>query len=90
MAKKNSFKLKHHEPFIFEGDHGEYQIPPLERLAYEDWKDVSSLTEETDTKRTLDVYKEFFLRVCPQLADEEIGDNQWLQLGSVYFTAMGE
>lgn len=87
---RNSFKLKHHEPFTFEGDKGTYKIPPLEELAYEDWKDVAGLTRGSDMKKTLDAYKAFFLRVCPDLEQEAIGDNQWLQLGGIYFRAMGE
>lgn len=93
MAKVKKFKLVHHEPFIFEGDNGEHRIPPLEQLTYEDWKDVAELlagTGKTDTKKLLDSYKSFFIKACPDLADEEIGDNQWLQFGSVYFEAMGE
>lgn len=91
MAKTKRFKLVHHEPFIFEGDNGEHTIPPLERLAYDDWKEVAELADgNTSTKKMLDAYKKFFLKVCPELADEDIGDNQWLQFGSVYFEAMGE
>ena len=88
---KNSFKLKHHEPFTFEGVHGKYKIPPLEKLTYDDWKDVASLSSgEVDAKQMLDSYKEFFLRIVPDLGKEEIGDNQWLQFGSAYFESMGE
>ena len=87
---KSLFKLKHHEPFVFDGDNGKYEIPPLENLAYDDWKDVAALTGETDIKKLLDAYKAFFLAVCPELASEKIGDNQWLQFGNVYFEAMGE
>lgn len=92
MAKKKGFKLTHHEPFVFYGDNGEYEIPPLEKLTFEEWKDVAELVthDDTDTKLILDSYKEFFLRICPDLANEEIGDNQWLQFGSAYFTSMGE
>lgn len=93
MAKVKRFKLVHHEPFIFEGDNGEYQIPPLEQLTYDDWKDVADLLTngaKTDTKKLLDAYKTFFAKACPELENESIGDNQWLQLGSVYFDAMGE
>lgn len=87
---KNSFKLTHHEPFIFEGDNGEYTIPPLEKLSYDQWKDVAALANGAGTKEMLDAYKEFFLEVCPNLKNEEIGDNQWLQFGSAYFESMGE
>lgn len=92
MAKTKKFKLIHHDPFIFEGDHGEISIPPLEELSYEDWKDVAAelTTGKIGTKKLLDAYKAFFLHVCPELSGERIGDNQWLQLGSVYFEAMGE
>lgn len=90
MAKKNSFKLIHHMPFTFEGDHGTYEIPPLEKLAYDEWKDVAALANGADAKQTLDAYKEFFLLICPNLEKEEIGDNQWLQFGSAYFESMGE
>lgn len=87
---KNSFKLTHREPFIFEGDNGEYTIPPLEKLSYDQWKDVAALANGADTKKILDAYKAFFLLVCPELSNEEIGDNQWLQFGSAYFESMGE
>ena len=92
MARKKKFKLVHHEPFLFEGDRGEYEIPPLEKLAFEDWRDVAEIVtkNEADTKTILDAYKNFFLNVCPGLAEEAIGDNQWLQFGSAYFEAMGE
>ena len=91
MAKTKRFKLVHHDPFIFEGDNGEHTIPPLDRLAYDDWKDVADLANgSASTKKMLEAYKTFFLKVCPELADEDIGDNQWLQFGSVYFEAMGE
>ena len=91
MAKKHKFKLVHKEPFIFEGDNGELTIPALDSLAYDDWKDVAALTDgDADMKQLLDAYKAFFLRVCPELGEERIGDNQWLQLGSMYFEAMGE
>ena len=92
MAKKKGFKLTHHDPFVFYGDKGEHEIPPLEKLTFDDWKDVAELVsnDDTDTKLILDSYKEFFLRICPDLGKEEIGDNQWLQFGSAYFTSMGE
>lgn len=92
MAKKKGFKLTHHEPFTFIGDNGEYEIPPLDKLTYEDWKDVAEITagKSADTKQILDGYKDFFLKVCPDLKNEEIGDNQWLQFGTAYFEAMGE
>ena len=94
MAKKvqHGFKLKHNEPFMFYGDKGEYEIPPLEKLAYDDWKDMAGILtgNRGDTKMILDSYKEFFLRICPDLEKEEIGDNQWLQFGSAYLESMGE
>lgn len=92
MAKKNRFKLSHNEPFFFEGDKGEYEIPPLDKLTYEDWKTVAELTnkKDVDTGVVLDAYKEFFLRICPELENEAIGDNQWFQFGTAYFRAMGE
>ena len=92
MAKKNSFKLRHHEPFTFEGDHGTYEIPPLERLSYEQWKDVAVVSTNADAKPeiVLTAYKEFFLNVCPDLKGEDIGDNQWFQFGNLYFESMGE
>lgn len=91
MAKsKNTFTLKAHEPFKFIGSNGEYEIPPLEALTYDEWKDVAQISGTTDPRRVLDVYKAFFLRVCPELESEPIGDNQWLQFGSAYFEAMGE
>ena len=93
MAKAKKFKLVHHDPFIFEGDNGVYEIPPLEQLTYDDWKDVAELlagTSKTDTRKLLESYKSFFLNACPDLANENIGDNQWLQFGSMYFEAMGE
>lgn len=88
MASK--FILKHHKPFIFKGDNGEYQIPPLEELSYDSWKDVAALANGADTKQILDAYKAFFLEVCPDLSKEKIGDNQWIQFGSMYFDSMGE
>lgn len=92
MAKKKRFKLTHHEPFVFEGDKGEYEIPPLEKLTYAQWKDVAAIAtgEEVDPGVLLVAYKAFFLKVCPELENEEVGDNQWIQLGSAYFEAMGE
>ena len=87
MAK---FKLTHHEPFVFEGLKGSYEIPPLEKLTCDQWKDVAELSTGATTKQTLDAYKAFFLLVCPDLENEEIGDNQWLQFGSAYFESMGE
>lgn len=91
MAKVKRFKLVHHEPFIVDGEHGEYTIPPLDKVAFADWKDVAALADGKATmEQMLTEYKAFFLRVCPDLADEEIGDNQWLQLGGAYFEAMGE
>lgn len=87
---KNRFKLKKHEPFIFEGEKGEYELPPLEKLAYDEWKDIAGLANGAEPKQMIDAYKEFFLRICPDLANEEIGDNQWLQFGSAYFESMGE
>ena len=86
----NKFKLTHHKPFIFEGDNGTYEIPPLEKLSYDQWKDVAALANGADNKAILDAYREFFLLICPELGDEEIGDNQWLQFGSAYFESMGE
>lgn len=90
MAAK--FKLKHHEPFIFEGDNGSYSIPPLEELTYDQWKGVASVSTnaDADARIILAAYKTFFLEVCPDLENEKIGDNQWLQFGSLYFESMGE
>lgn len=92
MAKKKGFKLTHHEPFVFYGDKGDYEIPPLEKLTYEQWKDVGAVATNADSKPgvILGAYKEFFLNVCPELKNEDIGDNQWFQFGSAYFEAMGE
>ena len=92
MGKQKKFKLKRHDPFIVEGDHGDHEIPPLEKLSYEQWKEVAAISMNSESKPgiILAAYKEFFLRVCPELADEEIGDNQWMQLGAAYFEAMGE
>ena len=90
MAKKR-FKLTHHEAFIFEGDKGEYEIPPLEQIPYRDWSKVAALINEGDvTENLLDECKALFLKVCPDLENEEIGDNQWLMFGNAYFEAMGE
>ena len=90
MAKA-SFKLTHNEPFEFIGDNGKYIIPPLDDLSYADWKGVAALAGgKADTKKILEEYKKFFLRICPELADEKIGDNQWIQFGTAYFAAMGE
>lgn len=92
MAKKKRFKLTHHEPFVFEGDMGEYEIPPLEKMTYDQWKDVAAIATgaEVDPGILLAGYKEFFLKACPEIENEEIGDNQWLQFGSAYFESMGE
>lgn len=91
MAKVKRFKLKHHDPFIIDGDNGEHAIPPLEKIAFTDWKDVAALADGKATmEQMLAEYKAFFLKVCPDLEDEQIGDNQWLQLGGAYFEAMGE
>ncbi len=89
-ADKGSFVLKSHPAFTFVGEKGEYEIQALDSLAYDDWKEVASLGNSNDIKKILDAYKEFFLRVCPDLAQETIGDNQWLQFGNAYFEAMGE
>ena len=88
--KKSAFKLTHKEPFAVECEGGTYDIPPLDRLSYDDWADVASLTDDTDRKQMLETYKTFFVRICPDLAGEDIGDNQWLILGSAYLEAMGE
>ena len=92
MAKNKRFKLTHHEPFVFEGDKGEYEIPPLEKLTYDQWKNVAAIATgaEVDPGVLLAAYKAFFLKVCPELESEEVGDNQWIQFGSAYFEAMGE
>lgn len=94
MANKvrHGYKLKHNEPFIFYGDNGDYEIKPLEKLEYDDWKDLAGVLtgKDSDTKTILESYKEFFLRICPDLEKEEIGDNQWLQFGSAYLESMGE
>ena len=88
MASK--YILKHHDPFVFQGDEGTYKIPPLEELSYDSWKDVAALANGADPRQILDAYKAFFLDVCPDLAKEKIGDNQWIQFGSKYFDSMGE
>jgi hypothetical protein len=91
MAKsKNTFTLKSHDDFKFVGKNGEYTIPPLEKLAYDQWKDVAKLSSNADIRAMLDAYKAFFLSVCPELEQEQIGDNQWLQFGTAYFESMGE
>ena len=90
MANKNTFKLQHHEPFTFVGDYGKYEIPPLEKLTYDQWKGVAELANDSDSKKILEAYKAFFFDACPELKKEEIGDNQWLQFGTAYFESMGE
>lgn len=90
MAKRNTFTLKTHEPFTFIGKNGTYEVPPLEELTYDEWKDVAELANGADNRRILEAYKAFFLAICPDLANEKIGDNQWLQFGSAYFESMGE
>ncbi len=92
MAKAKKFKLTYHEPFVFDGANGEHVIPQLEKIPYEQWKDIGALgmKTETDPGALLSAYRDFFISVCPELADEEIGDNQWMQLGNAYFEAMGE
>ncbi len=89
---KNEYKLTHHEAFKFVGDKGTYEIPPVDKLEYDTWSGIAMMFDgrKTDVKKMLDNYKAFFLNVCPDLAAEDIGDNQWLQFGNAYFKAMGE
>ena len=92
MGKKvKTFKLKHNDPFVFEGDHGTYEIQPIEAFSYDSWIGVAEASTAGDTKAMLEAYKDFFLKVaCPSLDAEQIGDNQWLQFGNAYFESMGE
>lgn len=91
MAKvKNTFNLSKHEAFKINTPSGSYEIPALEALAYEDWKDVAAVSNGNDIGALIRAYKEFFLRVCPALASEGIGDSQWVLLGRAYMTYMGE
>ena len=90
MGKRNAFKLTHKEPFLVECEKEKHEIPPLDRLKYDDWADISQLPEAADTKQVIDTYKAFFMRVCPSLESEDIGDNQWVILGKAYLKAMGE
>ena len=91
MGKKKAvFRLTHKEPFTVECENGTYDIPPLDRLSYDDWADIASLRDDTDRRQMLEIYKAFFCRICPGLKDEDIGDNQWLILGTAYLEAMGE
>ena len=90
MGKKNVLNLTHKEPFTVKCENGMYNIPPLDRLKYDDWADIATLSDDTDRKQMLEIYKAFFIRICPDLAGEDIGDNQWLILGSSYLDAMGE
>ena len=89
---KHSYKLKHHKPFTFEGEAGTYEIPPMEKLPWEQLKGVAavSMNADIDQDIVLAAYKEFFLNVCPELKNEDIGDIQWLQFGNAYFESMGE
>lgn len=91
MAKvKNSFNLSKHELFTINTPSGSYEIPALETLAYDDWKDVAAVSNGKDVRALIRAYKEFFLRVCPALVNEGIGDSQWVQLGNAYMAYMGE
>ena len=84
-------KLTYHEPFIVKAKGGEYAIPPLEDLEYEDWQIFEKFDNENLTvKETIDTYKEFFTKICPGLANEKIADNQWGRIGSAYLEEMGE
>lgn len=90
MGKQNTFKIKHNDPFIVEGENGKYEIPPLEKIPYCEWSDVAAVLNEDVSQKMLDTCKDFFLKICPNLKNEEIGDHQWIQLGTMYFETMGK
>lgn len=85
-----AFKITKHEPFEVEGVHGTYSIPPLEALAYEDWKGVAESSQSDDLKVKINAFRAFLLHVCPDLEKEELADNQCMALGTAYLSAMGE
>lgn len=84
------FKLTKHEPFVIEGVHGSYEIPPLENLEYEDWKGIAEASQQSDFKKKLDAFREFFIRICPDLEKEGLADNQCMALGTAYMMDMGK
>lgn len=84
-----TFKLKKHDPFVIEGEHGKYEIPPLDSLEYDAWKDMATASKG-DVKTQINACKAFFLGVCPPLANENIGDYNWMIIGKKYLEIMGE
>lgn len=90
MGKKTTYKLTHMDPFAVECDNGVHEIPTLDHLKYDDWADISQLPGTADTKQVIETYRAFFLRVCPSLENEDIGDSQWVKLGKAYLQAQGE
>ncbi len=88
---KNTFTLTKHEDFTVNGTQGTYKFPPLETLTYNDWKDVVALVRNGGKiPNQIVAYRDFFTKLCPEIEQEGLGENQWLQLGTAYFDYMGK
>ena len=69
MAKvKNTFNLSKHEPFTINTPSGSYEIPALETLAYDDWKDVATVSNGKDVLALIRLLRELMKEDTKTLA----------------------
>lgn len=79
-----SFQISEHEDFTINGTKDTYTIPALNKLPYDAIKVFFKKDKTPTPHEAVEMYKTFFLSIAPGLADEPIGDFQWLQIGKAY------
>ncbi len=72
MAKVVNYKIRKRPPYIIEGEKGEYQIPPAEKLDFEDGLLFDKLNKEPDPIKRAEMAKSFLLKYAPALENEDI------------------
>ena len=79
------YQITDHEPYIITGKNGkEYQIPQLKGLGVDDFAQLIKYNETDDVIEKIKICKEFFLKIAPDLEEEEIGDVEYFQIFQDY------
>lgn len=81
-----AFTLKKPQPTIIkiEGSNKEYLLPPMSNLSTDDLGEILTMTPETPAAEKVTMAKSFLLRLCPELAKEELGDWGYFQIYMAY------
>lgn len=81
-----AFTLKKPQPTIIKIEESgkEHLLPPMSSLSTDDLGEILTMTPDTPAAEKVAIAKAFLLRVCPDLAKEELGDWGYFQIYMAY------